>query len=747
LLRSGYATFDKKQILSKVHRALRPGSLLKIGLVLPESQPCMTSDSRRLAILTVREIHDLYGLPCFTEQERRVYFDLSPAEHDAVEAVHTDAAAVHLVLQLGYFKAKRQFFIYKPEMVRDDLRHIVKWYFSAMDELSIKALSKPTRLEQQQTILTLFGYRRCDRTAKEELEFKARRIAMLSTQPITILREALQYLENQRVMAPGYRFWQDLISRVVTGERRRITEMLGQVMTPAIERRLAALLHADEGMYRISELKHEPKDFSYKALRQEAARRKVFQPLYEFARTFLASAALSNESVKYYASLVQFYTVYKLQRMATGIVRLYLLCFAYHRFRQINDNLIEAFIHLLDQYEKDAKLSAQAAAQQAMFAASQNLDAAGKVLNLFVDASIPDDAPFCVVKEKAFSLLDPGRFSLVANYMRNLAFDKTAFEWSCYGKLSYAFKRNLRHLFADLDFSGRVEDAPLLEAVTFLQGLLRQGKAPRQTDPSAFPVSIIPTGLRRYLFSAEGKRKQRALEIDRYEFLIYRLLRNALEAGDVYVQDSAGFRRFEDNLIDDARWQNKDAMLHEIGAPLLLAPIEETLAALREEIEARFVSVNKRIEDGSNKHIKVTGVATKRRWTLVYPTDEEPVNSPFYSQLPGINIEELLWFVAAKTGFLRNFTHVLDRYVKHEPDPREILACIVAMGTNMGLRKMAEVSGISHASLQTTARNYLRIETLHPAIDAICNAIAALSLFQEYDIGERRHSSSDGQRI
>jgi uncharacterized protein DUF4158 len=160
----------------------------------------MTSDSRRLAILTAREIHDLYGLPCFTEQERCVYFDLSPAEHDAVEAVHTDAAAVHLVLQVGYFKAKRQFFIYKPEMVRDDLRHIVKRYFSAMDELSIKALSKPTRLDQQQTILALFGYRRCDRAAKEELEFKARRIAMLSTQQITILREALQYLENQRVI-------------------------------------------------------------------------------------------------------------------------------------------------------------------------------------------------------------------------------------------------------------------------------------------------------------------------------------------------------------------------------------------------------------------------------------------------------------------------------------------------------------------------------------------------------------------
>ena len=91
---------------------LRPGSLPKIGLVLPESQHCMTSNSRRLAILTTREINELYGLPCFTDEERCIYFDLSPAEHDAVDAVHTDAAAVHMVLQLGYFKAKRQVFIY-----------------------------------------------------------------------------------------------------------------------------------------------------------------------------------------------------------------------------------------------------------------------------------------------------------------------------------------------------------------------------------------------------------------------------------------------------------------------------------------------------------------------------------------------------------------------------------------------------------------------------------------------------------
>jgi hypothetical protein len=44
----------------------------------------MASDSRRLSILTAQEIDDLYGLPRFTEDDRRLYFDLSPMERELV---------------------------------------------------------------------------------------------------------------------------------------------------------------------------------------------------------------------------------------------------------------------------------------------------------------------------------------------------------------------------------------------------------------------------------------------------------------------------------------------------------------------------------------------------------------------------------------------------------------------------------------------------------------------------------------
>ena len=198
----------------------------------------------------------------------------------------------------------------------------------------------------------------------------------------------------------------------------------------------------------------------------------------------------------------------------------------------------------------------------------------------------------------------------------------------------------------------------------------------------------------------EGNDDAKRLELERYEFLVYRLLRNALEAGDMFVQDSNEFRRFEDDLISDARWTQRDAVLQEIGAPLLLAPIEEILKTFRQALETRFAEVNQRIADGANQHIKVTGLNDKRRWKLIYPTSTEPLNNPFYGQLPGIGIADLLWFVAGSTGFLSAFSHVLDRYIKHAPDPHEILACVVDLGTNMGLWKMAEVSGMSFSSLQ-----------------------------------------------
>jgi hypothetical protein len=89
----------------------------------------------------------------------------------------------------------------------------------------------------------------------------------------------------------------------------------------------------------------------------------------------------------------------------------------------------------------------------------------------------------------------------------------------------------------------------------------------------------------------------------------------------------------------------------------------DALTKLSLTLEAKFKLVNERIARGENKYIKLKAASEKRCWSLIYPIEAEPINSSFYSQLPGIGIANLLCFVATKTGFLRAFTHVLDRYL------------------------------------------------------------------------------------
>ena len=79
------------------------------------------------------------------------------------------------------------------------------------------------------------------------------------------------------------------------------------------------------------------------------------KPVFTFACQFLAELEISNENIKYYASLVDYYTIYKLSRMSTGMVYVYLLCFVHNRYQRIKDNLLNCLISHVRKYSDQAK--------------------------------------------------------------------------------------------------------------------------------------------------------------------------------------------------------------------------------------------------------------------------------------------------------------------------------------------------------------------------------------------------------
>jgi uncharacterized protein DUF4158 len=72
----------------------------------------MHDPGKRLTILIAKEIQTLYGLPQFTDEERDTYFALDSLEKQQLDQLRNITASVYFILQLGYFKAKKQFFVF-----------------------------------------------------------------------------------------------------------------------------------------------------------------------------------------------------------------------------------------------------------------------------------------------------------------------------------------------------------------------------------------------------------------------------------------------------------------------------------------------------------------------------------------------------------------------------------------------------------------------------------------------------------
>ena len=76
--------------------------------------------TKRLKILETDEIEAVYGLPVFDEEDRTFYFLLSSPEKALLSQLHGFKSYLYYILQLGYFKARQQFFVLNLEQVSTD---------------------------------------------------------------------------------------------------------------------------------------------------------------------------------------------------------------------------------------------------------------------------------------------------------------------------------------------------------------------------------------------------------------------------------------------------------------------------------------------------------------------------------------------------------------------------------------------------------------------------------------------------
>jgi Domain of unknown function (DUF4158) len=309
----------------------------------------MGTKSERLAVLPDAEQYALYGLPDFDDGQRSEYLSLSPQEGRS--SLH---ARVYCALQIGYFKAKHAFFHFTWDDVREDCSFILTRYFNEQD-FEAQAITKHERYAQCTMIAELFGYRLWVADFLPQLTQRAAQTVRRDVAPGFIVAELIAYLNEQKIIRPGYTTLQTIISEALSAERQRLGSLLTGALDTSSRDALAQLLVREDTLSELAALRQDAKNFGWQQMAREREKRAKLEPIYRIVKALLPSLAISQQNLHYYANLANFYTVYDLRRLKGEQTNLYLLCYAWQRYRQLTDNLVDAVGYHMKRIEDESK--------------------------------------------------------------------------------------------------------------------------------------------------------------------------------------------------------------------------------------------------------------------------------------------------------------------------------------------------------------------------------------------------------
>ena len=559
-----------------------------------------------------------------------------------------------------------------------------------------------------------------------------------------IVAELIDYLRRFKVERPGYTTMQTVISQALSAERQRLADVLSSALDAGTTSSLAELLVRDDTLSELAALKQDAKSFGWHQMVREREKRSRLEPLYLAAKAVLPTLAISQQNLHHYASLANFYTVYDLRRMKLVQANLYLLCYAWQRFRQLTDNMVDALGYHTKQFEDLTKELAEEAFIEQQLKRQKESPRLGRLLLLYVDDAYTDATPFGTVRRRAFKIMPRAKLQLAGQRMSTRPSTQLTLRWEAVDKLAARVRRHLRPLYETLEPTAVDHENPWLAALTWMKGVFAKQQPLSQRPADECPDDTVPTRLRPYLLTFDGDGNPTGVQADRYEFWVYRQLRRRLHSGEIYVDDSQQHRHLSAELVSTDR---QAAALEQLDIPWTRRPLAEQLSELTTELHTQWLTFDRELRAGELAHLdydEASSTLTCRR----PKAEDDGEQDAFYEQLPFCDVADVLRFVNQECQFLSALTPLQPRYAKQSADENSLLAVIAAQALNHGNLLMSRTSDIPYHVLETTHQQYLRLATLQAANDRISNAISELPIFPHYSFDlETLYASVDGQKF
>jgi len=698
----------------------------------------MRASNKRLTILSELDQYALYGQPDFDDNQRAEFLTFTETEWKLISSCPDSVTQIYCAIQLGYFKAKHFFFrLSWEEIDEENILFIIQNYFPNQP-VNKKPITKHKYYHQRTAIACLYGYRPWSRDFEPLLQKQAAQIAQRDITPRFIALELFAFLQKQKIVRPGYTTLQTIISDILTAERQRLSILIAEALDENMQNAFQKLLQRNDSLSELAVLKQDAKNFKFNMMAHERKKRETLKPFYQLAQKLLPKLNISKQNILYYASLANYYTIYELRNLPSWQTQLYILCYAWQRYQQLNDNLIDAIGYHLTQFKKNTKEEAKDLFLK--ISQKQKSQLIGKLLLVFLDENFCDFTPFGEVRQQAFSIMPKEEISSTAHQLFAKQNTRLFFRWQAIDKCVKRFKKHLRPLFMTLDFSdSNVTFNSWLAALSWFKRVFSSQQSLSHRPLSECPQGTIPSRLEPYLYKDDH-----TLHAERYEIWIYQQLYKHFHAGALYLNDSVHYKNFKQELVSV---EEKEAIINQLNIPWFQKPITEQLDILFAELHELWISFNTALRQGKLKHLdfdKKNQILTWRKPRINY---DEALKQRFYSKIPSRDLADILLLVNNECHFLSAFTTLQPRYAKQVTKKENLMAVLMAQATNRSNANMAEICDVSYSELETTYEQCFRLATLKEANDLIANAIATLPIFPDYSLDLiDLYSTVDGQK-
>ncbi|NQY35632.1 MAG: Tn3 family transposase [Alteromonadaceae bacterium] len=699
----------------------------------------MKNRGKRLSILSLPEVKEFYSVPIFNAQEREYFFTFTDAELDIVKRFHSHRNRIHFLLMLGYFKVKSVCLIYNWKDIEADYQYISMRYFPNASKQR-KNISRLVRSRLYKRLLDIGDHQRFNKAA-DEISVHLEQRARLYVDETQLFKDTIILLKSKHMAIPGYSTLQQLISKAINTEEKRLAELTSKYLTN--KHQFLKLIDSNEKDCRLITLKKLTKTYKPGEISKELKRHQTLSDLSVDAQELIDKLNVSEGNIRYFATRCQQYNINRLRELKQEKALIYLTCFIVTRLQISKDSLAQSFLVSCKTFNNRSTTYRDEKVQQLAQSLMNDIQKVPEILNLFIDGKIEDDASFGVIRDKAFEIISKKQLPLVSQQLAKVKPDKSFFQWEYVDNHFGQVIKTIRPLIKALDLGCR-GNALLEKQIESTKNALNEKEVRPKMDGR-----LVKRSDKKHLASDGGDEENSDKRIaNRNEMYLYQLLYKGINNGDVYVKNSIEYRSFDEYLVNDKIWKQRKKHLFEAGLDWMNQSCDDHLSELKEILNEKLFTVGMRISEGKNSFIKRKSNSDKLRWTKAVSPKDDVLTEKFFAHFNRKTIVNVLRKVNDETGFLDHFTPESKRHKKSANSIENLLAVIIGNGTFQGTHKFATISDQQYKVLKRIEDDYFHGDALRQANDSITSAAMRLSIFDDLKLDDgETHGSADGQRF